>query len=159
MDKEAVVHIHHGILLSHWNSILNRTPYYIILSSLSLILLKLDHIEFTKDCWQKRKYIGTKLLLPSTHIWNIPNALQPQLTTDCYSKVNSGTSLVANAGDTSWSLVQDDSTCLGATKLWTTTTECVLQSPGATTAKSLSHNYWGPHALEPVLHKRSHCNE
>ena len=37
-----------------------------------------------------------------------------------------------------WSLVPEDSTCPGATK-------------------PLCCNYWSPQALEPVLHRRSHC--
>ena len=37
-------------------------------------------------------------------------------------------------------LVREDPTCLGATK-------------------PMSRNYWSPCALEPTLHKRSHCNE
>ena len=42
----------------------------------------------------------------------------------------------------------------------TTTTEPVLQSPAAATVEPTCHNYWNPHAPEPVLcNKRSHCNE
>ena len=37
-------------------------------------------------------------------------------------------------------LVREDPTCLGATK-------------------PMSRNYWSPCAIEPALHKRSHCNE
>ena len=47
---------------------------------------------------------------------------------------------LCSAGDASSNLVREDPTCLGATK-------------------PMSRNYWSPCALEPALHKRSHCNE
>ena len=55
-----------------------------------------------------------------------------------------------------WFLVQEDSTCRGATKpvrhnYW---------SPGTETTEPTCRNYWSPRALRPVLHnKRSHRNE
>ena len=39
-----------------------------------------------------------------------------------------------------WSVVQEDPTCRGMTK-------------------PVCHNYWSPHTLEPLLHKRSLCDE
>ena len=39
-----------------------------------------------------------------------------------------------------WSLVREDPTCRWATK-------------------PVRHNCWSPWALEPVLHKKNHCNE
>ena len=66
----------------------------------------------------------------------------------------------ANAGDTVWSLGQEDPTCRGATKP-------VRHNYWACALEPSIHNYWAhvpqllkPACLEPVLrNKRSHRNE
>ena len=41
----------------------------------------------------------------------------------------------------------------------TTIIEPMFQSPGSATTESMCGNYRNPRTLEPVLYKRSHCNE
>ena len=97
--------------------------------------------------------------------WEKPQS-RPVLTQFHPSKlylkhINPGTSLVVQGlrirlpmqGTWVRALVQEDSTCCGATKLMRHNSwACVLEPT--------SHNYWSPCALQPVLcNKRSHCNE
>jgi len=56
------------------------------------------------------------------------------------------------------SLVQEDPTCCKAS-LCATTTEPVLQSPGAASTEVTCHKYWSLNTPELVLHKRSHHTE
>ena len=50
------------------------------------------------------------------------------------------------------SLIWEDPTCCGSTKPERHNYWACAREPG-------SHNHWSMHALEPILHKRSHCNE
>ena len=57
------------------------------------------------------------------------------------------------------SLAQEDPTCCKAS-LYATTTEPVLQSPGAASAEVTCHKYWSLNTPELVPHnKRSHHSE